>query len=86
MDFSKALELIKEGKKVGRVDWKNARYVFLVEGSIFTVNRAPLNKIMPEGTEVTYRAHIDMCGADGSIGTWAPSMVDLMATDWVIVE
>jgi hypothetical protein len=81
-DFSIALAGIKAGGAWGRREWKNARYVFLVDGSKFAVSRAPLNKFFPEGTDVTYRAHIDMCGADGSIGTWSPSMVDLVATDW----
>lgn len=80
--FGRALCFIQEGKTVGRREWKNAKGVFLVDGSKFTVNRAPLNKIFPEGTEVTYRPHIDMRGADDSIGTWAPSMVDILATDW----
>ncbi len=81
-DFSHALSLLKEGKRVGRREWKNARFVFLVLGSTFTVNRAPLLGIYPEGTEITYRPHIDMVGANGSVGTWAPSMVDLMESDW----
>lgn len=80
--FSRALEILKEGRRVGRREWKNARFVFLVQGSEFEVNRAPLNEFFDEGTRVTYRPHIDMCGADGSIGTWAPSMVDLMNDDW----
>jgi hypothetical protein len=84
-DFSKALSLIKEGKKVGRIEWKNARFVFLVAGSQFTVSRPPLNQFYPEGTEITYRPHIDMCGSDESIGTWSPSMVDLMNDDWYVV-
>lgn len=86
MDFSKALEAIKSGQKVGRSDWKNASYVFLVNGSTFTVNRAPLSLILPEGTEVTYRPHIDMMGTDGTVGTWSPSMVDVLAEDWVVVD
>jgi len=82
LDFSKALILVKEGKRVGRKEWKNARCVFLVAGSTFAVNRAPLNQFFPEGTEVQYRPHIDMVGADDSIGTWAPSIVDVLAEDW----
>lgn len=86
MNFSEALVLIKEGKRVGRSEWKNARFVFLVDGSKFQVNRAPLNKIFAEGTEITYRPHVDMVGADGTVGTWSPSMVDLLAEDWAEVE
>jgi hypothetical protein len=80
--FSTALQALKTGKRVGRREWKNARFVFLVQGSEFEVSRAPLNEFFAEGTKVTYRPHIDMCGADGSIGTWSPSMVDIMADDW----
>lgn len=86
MNFSQALDAIKEGKRVGRREWKNARYVFLVAGSEFEVNRAPLNQFFAEGTKVSYRPHIDMCGADDTIGTWSPSMVDIMAEDWYVVE
>ena len=82
LDFSEALNLIRDGKRVGRREWKNARCVFLVHGSNFQVNRAPLLGIFAEGTEITYRPHIDMIGADGSVGTWAPSMVDLLGNDW----
>lgn len=80
--FSRALELIKEGKKVGRSEWKNAKFVFLVPGSTFEVNRAPLLGIYPEGTTIIYRPHIDMVGADSAVGTWAPSMVDVLSEDW----
>lgn len=86
MNFSQALTKIKEGKAVGRRGWKNAAAVFLVDGSKFEVSRAPLDKIFKEGTVVKYRPHIDMIGADGSVGTWSPSMVDLMANDWRIVK
>ena len=82
MNFSEALALIKEGKVMGRAEWKNAKGVFLVAGSQFTVNREPLLSILGEGTPVNYRPHIDMRGADDSIGTWAPSMVDILAEDW----
>ena len=84
--FEVALAMMRAGKKVGRKEWKNARFIFLVQGSEFEVNRAPLNQFYPEGTKVTYRAHIDMCGADNTIGTWAPSMVDLLAEDWYEVK
>jgi hypothetical protein len=85
MDFSQALAEIKAGKVVGREEWKNAKGVFLVDGSHFTVSRTPLNNIFPEGTEIDYRPHIDMRGADDTIGTWSPSMVDILADDWFVL-
>lgn len=80
--FETALELVKAGHKVARSGWKNAGFIFLVEGSTFAVNRAPLNTVFKKNAKVTYRPHIDMVGTDGRVGTWSPSSVDIFATDW----
>lgn len=83
MNFSQALELIKEGKKLTRIGWNGKEmFVYLVAGSQFVVNRAPLNVIYPEGTEITYNAHIDIKCADGNCSVWTPSMGDTLAEDW----
>jgi hypothetical protein len=83
MNFSEALELLKNGEILTRAGWNGkGMFVFLVNGSQFKVNRAPLSKIFPEGTDIDYRPHIDMKYADGSIGVWLASMGDLMAEDW----
>ena len=87
MNFSKALELIKSGELLQRAGWNGRdQFVFLVEGSEFKVNREPLLSIFDEGTDIVYRAHIDMKYQDGSIGVWLASMGDLMAEDWVMVD
>lgn len=55
MNFSEALELIKQGKKLSREGWNgNNIFVYYVPGSVFTVNRPPLLGIYPEGTEIAY--------------------------------
>lgn len=85
--FSIALEHLKSGKKVSRVGGNGkGMFVFLVNGSTFKVNRAPLLGIYPEGTEINYRAHIDMKCADGTIVPWLASQSDLIDEDWLIVE
>lgn len=86
MNFSEALEEIKAGKRLQREGWNGkGMFVFLVPGSKFRVNREPLLSILGEGTEVTYRPHIDLRAADGTVGVWQPSMADLLATDWGVV-
>ena len=53
MDFSHALNKIKDGHRLSRAGWNGeGMFVFLVNGSKFAVNREPLNKIFDEGTEV----------------------------------
>ncbi len=87
MNFSEALQHIKEGKRVARMGWNGKRmFLFLVPGSTFKVNRPPLLGIYPEGTEINYHAHIDMRTADGKIVPWLASQTDLLADDWSIVD
>jgi hypothetical protein len=86
MSFSGALQLLKEGKKVARQGWNGKdMFLFLVAGSKFTVSRAPLLGIYPEGTEVEYHAHIDMKTAQGYVVPWLASQSDLLSNDWVFV-
>ena len=86
MNFSEALDLLKKGHRLTRTGW-NGRdmFVFLVPGSNFAVNREPLLSILGEGTNVTYRPHIDMKAADGTVGVWLASQTDILADDWEVV-
>ena len=82
--FDVALDMLHNGKRVAREGWDNA-FVFLVPGSTFTVNRPPLLGMYPEGTEITYKSHIDKRYADGEVGVWTATMPDLLAEDWRVV-
>lgn len=87
MDFGQALAAIKAGKKVARAGWNGKdMFLFLVPGSTFTVNRAPLLGIYPEGTQINYHAHIDMKTAQGYVVPWLPSQADLLSEDWVPID
>lgn len=86
-DFSAALILLKEGRKVARRGWNGKNmYVYFVNGSQFTVNRQPLSQMLPEGTIVHYRGHFDMFYADGTYGVWVASHSDLTANDWHLAD
>ena len=87
LNFGQAIEALKQGKKVARAGWKGkGMFLFLVPGSTFKVNRAPLLGIYPEGTEVNYCSHIDMKTADDKVVPWLASQTDVLAEDWDIVE
>ena len=86
ISFGLAVDGMKRGYKVARHGWNGKdMFIFLVDGSQFKVNRPPLLGIYKEGEDITYKAHIDMRHADGSIGTWSPNSNDALATDWYIV-
>lgn len=86
MNFSQALEQIKQDQCVARSNWNGKNmFIFLVNGSTFKVNRAPLLGIFPEGTEINYHPHIDMRTVDGTIVPWLCSQTDMLAEDWEVV-
>lgn len=88
MNFGQAIEALKAGKKVRRGAGWNGKgmFLFLVPGSTFIVNRAPLLGIYPEGTQVAYQPHIDMKTANDTIVPWLASQSDVLAEDWEQVE
>jgi len=87
MNFGLATEAMRKGHKVARAGWNGkGMYVFLVPGSTFTVNRAPLLGIHPAGTVVNYHPHIDMCTVDGSVVPWLASQDDMLSDDWCIAK
>jgi hypothetical protein len=86
MDFGQALASLKAGNKVARIGWNGKNmFLFLVPGSKFIVNRPPLLGIYPEGTEISYHAHIDMRTACGMVVPWLCSQTDMLAEDWIEV-
>lgn len=87
MNFGDALSVLKENKKVSRDGWNGkGMFLFLVNGSTFKVNRPPLLGIYEDGTEINYRAHIDMKTANGEIVPWVCSQSDMLAEDWFVVD
>lgn len=83
MDFGDAIRAMKDGKRVAREGWNGkGMFLFLVNGSTFTVNREPLMSIMGEGTQVQYHAHIDMKTAQGYVVPWLASQSDMLSEDW----
>lgn len=84
MNFGQAIAALKSGRRVARTGWNGKdMFLFLVPGSRFEVNRAPLLGIYPAGTVIDYRPHIDMRFPDGTVGVWSVAMGDVLAEDWV---
>lgn len=88
MYFWQVLEFIMavEGVKAKRAGWNGkGMFIFLVPGSNFVVNRAPLLGTYPEGTEIKYHPHVDMKTAEGTVVPWICSQTDMLADDWQLV-
>jgi hypothetical protein len=83
LGFDDVITGLKEGRRYARQGWNGKRmFIFLVNGSNFTVNREPLLSILGEGANATYRPHIDMKDAEGKIVPWLASQTDMLADDW----
>ena len=86
LPFGLAVNAAKLGMRIARAGWNGSgMFAFYVAASVFKVNRKPLLGIFEEGTEIRYRAHMDLVAADGTVGTWAPSNSDSLAMDWYVV-
>ena len=86
MDFQTALTELENGKRLSRYSWHIGRFIFLVPGSTFKVNRAPLMGIFEEGTEIKYLPHIDVFYGNSTVGVWVPTNDDILGKDWYIEE
>lgn len=96
MNFGKAIEALKEGKKVARDGWNDKRmFLYMTTGSV-----VHLDKLKPETAnylrsvyedkgmdEIEICPHIDMKTADNKVVIgWLASQTDMLSDDWMIVE
>ena len=88
--FSKALELLKEGRKVARNGW-NGKGMFVVYQKGYP-NGIPCNKQcaeawgMNEGDLFRCEPYLQIRMVNGSHAMWVPSINDCLAEDWYEVK
>lgn len=90
MPFSLALDLLKEGCCVTRKSWSSKQMVIAYQKGY--PDGIPCNKQtadtwgMQEGDLFKCNPYLQIRQADGSHSMWTPSMDDLMAEDWMLLE
>ena len=90
MSFGIALELLKKGCKVAREGW-NGRGMFAVYQKGYP-DGVPCNRQtaeawgMDEGDLFRCNPYLQIRQVDGSHSMWVPSVGDVLAEDWVVVE
>lgn len=81
--FSEALEALKEGKKIARINWNGkGLYVRLVATSTGIL---ATKQDVDYDTRVIINSHFVIKSAENQFDTWAPSVSDCLAEDWIIV-
>lgn len=90
MDFGKALETLKAGKRVTRKGW-NEKGLSVVYQKGYPQG-IPCNKQtakawgMNEGDLFKCEPYLQISTVDGSHAMWVPSIRDCLADDWEVVE
>lgn len=87
-DFGIAIRKLKEGKKVARKGWNGSgMFVYYVPAASYPMqrnNNQTLKGIFPNDM-VPYQHYLALKTAQGTISTWAPSVSDSLADDWMLV-
>ena len=90
MTFGIALELLKKGFKVAREGW-NGKGMLVVYQKGYP-DGIPCNKQtaeawkMDEGDLFKCNPYLQIKQVDGSHSMWVPSIGDVLAEDWIVVE
>lgn len=72
MDFSRALELLKQGRRLTRGNWNG-------KGQWIELQK-------PNAYSKMMKAYIFIHPVDGCLVPWVASQTDLLADDWQMVE
>lgn len=84
MNFGKAIEALKDGKKVTRKGWNGKKqYIQLATGISY---RTAAGRIINCEHEAIGNKAIAFVGTSGVQMGWLASQADMLADDWVIVE
>lgn len=92
MNFGKAIEALKSGKKVAREGWNGkGMFLWLKPAAVVKAEwcKDPMLKSIAEknGGEIPALGTICMFTAQGEIlSGWLASQIDMLAEDWVEVE
>lgn len=90
MTFGLAIEALKKGLKVARKGW-NGKGMFVVYQKAYPKG-IPCNKQtaeawgLKEGDLFVCNPYLQIKNVDGSHSMWVPSIGDVLAEDWYIVE
>lgn len=86
LTFGDAVEALKLGLHVARKGWNGkGMFVYYVPEGKYPVRMESI-KGKFENDMVPYREYLAIKTADGDVSTWAPSVSDSLADDWLVVD
>lgn len=87
MNFSEALDHLKQNHAVGREGWngKNA-FLYLVPANAYLAQTDTAKAFWGEDAKVPYGGYIAMKTAQDNVVPWLASQTDILADDWCRVQ
>lgn len=87
LNFGDAVHLLKEGKKLARAGWNGkGMFIYHVPASSYLAQTGVAKGYFGEGAMVPYNAYMAIKNVNGSVSTWVPSVNDVLAEDWIVVQ
>ena len=84
--IGKAVEMMKDGKKVARKGWNGKNmFLYYVPANAYAPCTDIAKKLVNDEGKVPYGAYVAMKTVDGTVVPWLCSQTDLLAEDWYIV-
>lgn len=84
VDLGVVMRALRYGYRCRRQSWNDTTFIYLVPSSSFQVARTPLLGIYPEGTQIDFQEHIDICTGGNQCAVWPAPQADLLAADWIV--
>lgn len=86
-DFGYALAWLKVGAKLARAGWNGkGMFVYHVPAASYPVQTGAAKSHFGEGSLVPYNAYLAIKNVDNTVSTWVPSVNDVLADDWIVVN
>lgn len=87
LTFGDALQALKAGKRVARVGWNGkGMFVYYVRAAAYLAQSEAAKTYFGENAYVPYAPYLALKGVDERVSTWVPSINDVLAEDWVVLE
>jgi hypothetical protein len=85
--FQGALAALKDGRRVARAGWNGkGMFAYMVPAASYPVQTGAAKAHFGDGSLVPYNAYFALKGVDETVSTWVPSVSDLLAEDWHVIE
>lgn len=87
LTFGDALQALKAGKRVARAGWNGkGMFVYYVRAAAYLAQSEAAKTYFGENAYVPYAPYLALKGVDEKVSTWVPSINDVLAEDWVVLE